>query len=113
MLCFYRLILSWYHKKIKNFLQLARHDDKEARINEILSKKEILKCIQTLYGFQRADVRGLELEIWNFWILTLKFLFLEQNFELKIDIKLDPRIWFEVWYEKLLDQKFDLIFELF
>ena len=57
------LILSWYHKKTKNFLQLARNDDKEARIKEILTKKDILKCIQTSYGFKRTDVRGLEIEI--------------------------------------------------
>ena len=45
-----------------------------------------------LYGFQRAYVRGLELEIWNVYVLTLKFLFLKQNFELKIDFKLYLRI---------------------
>ena len=70
---------SYFHGIIKRFLkilQLSRNDDKEARIKEILAKKEILKCIQTLYGFQRADVRGLELEIWNFYVLTLRFIFI-------------------------------------
>ena len=91
MLCFYRFILFWYCLE-KKFLQLGRNDDKEARNKEILAKKDILKCIQTLYGFQRADVRGLELEIWNFYVLKLKFLFLKQNFELKIDFKLELKI---------------------
>ena len=44
-------------KDKKKFLQLARNDDNEAKNKEILAKKDILKCIQTLYGFQRADVR--------------------------------------------------------
>ena len=45
---------------INNILQLARNVDKKARNREILA---ILKHIQTLYGFQKADVKGLELEI--------------------------------------------------
>ena len=32
----------------KKFLQLARNDDKEARSKEILAKKDISKCNQTL-----------------------------------------------------------------
>ena len=59
-LFFLRCIPSWYHKMINNILQLARHVNKKARNRKILA---ILKHIQTLYGFQKADVKGLELEI--------------------------------------------------